>query len=574
VSILHVTQIAKRIKDLFEEIIPKGDLSTADQHYPIRILSRSLAAFAVYSQSSCSELEAANSVIDGTEDNGIDAIYFSPTSRILYLVQSKWMQDGAGEPSSADIGKFCNGVEDLINAEWDRFNDTANSKRAEVEAAIASFDAKVQLILIYSGSSALAKHGTQHLDDLLEKLNDASELVDFVPLNQAAIYKLLAGGIAGEPIELEFALSNWGRVEEPLEAYYGTISGEEVASWWQKYGDRLFEKNLRGVLGKTEVNQEIVKTIENRAQDFWYFNNGVTVTAAKVNKTLAGGSNRELGTFKAIDASVVNGAQTVSTIGRYAGSASNLAKVRVPLRIISLERSGDIDDYGASITRTNNTQNRIEARDFVTQDPEQSRLRQELALEGVTYSIVRSEGTKVGDNVIDLQEATVALACAKGEPSMAVLAKRNIGQFWADTKKAPYKAIFNPSTSSLFLNRAVIILREIDRVLVSLISSLPKRSGKRYGILVHGNRLIATVIFKVGVKKAFESASTFDLSTLDLQSTAVQVVDQMVSVIEANYADNFMATLFKNTEKCTQVFDQTISSLQGSGTQQNDLFLI
>jgi hypothetical protein len=301
-SILHVNQIAKKLKELFGSIVPSDDIAEHDAERAQKIQTRCLAAFAIYSQAGCSEAEAASAVVDGPDDNGLDAIYFSHASKTLYLAQSKWMQDGVGEPSSADIGKFCDGVNDLINTEWERFNHRIQAKRSEVEAALDAFDVKVQLIVVYSGSANLAKHGMGRINDLLSALNDASELVTFAQLNQAEIYRILSSGLAGAPIELDFGLANWGRIDDPIESYYGTITGEEVADWWKKNGERLFERNLRGVLGKTEVNLEVSNTIDNRPADFWFFNNGITVVASKVTKTLAGGSNRELGTFKAENA--------------------------------------------------------------------------------------------------------------------------------------------------------------------------------------------------------------------------------------------------------------------------------
>jgi len=44
---------------------------------------------------------AARAVTDGAGDNGIDAIYFDESNRRLYLVQSKWMKNGVGEPDMA-----------------------------------------------------------------------------------------------------------------------------------------------------------------------------------------------------------------------------------------------------------------------------------------------------------------------------------------------------------------------------------------------------------------------------------------------------------------------------------------
>lgn len=139
-------------------------------------------------------------------------------------------------------------------------------------------------------------------------------------LPQERIYAILAEGAAGGAITLEFGLSCWGKLESPHEAFYGTTTGTEIAAWRKNHGDRLFAQNLRIVLGATDVNELINTTIEAAPDDFWYFNNGITITAKQINKTLAGGGNRDLGNFQALGAFVVNGAQTVSTIGRFTKS--------------------------------------------------------------------------------------------------------------------------------------------------------------------------------------------------------------------------------------------------------------
>lgn len=554
-SVLHVNQIATRIRTQFEPSVSKVGINLTNPSADKQLLTRCLAAYGVQYKTACSDTDAGTAVVDGANDNGIDAVYVNQNANVIVLVQSKWMADGVGEPSSADISKFTRGVEDLLNFEWDRFNAAIQSKRVEIEAVINAFDARVELVLIYTGSSELAIHGRTIIDGLLSKLNDSSELVSLSILNQSGVYSSLATGVAGDPVTLEFGLANWGRVDEPLLAYYGTIAGPELAAWWSASGDRLFEQNLRGILGKTDVNQEIAGTTMNRPRDFWYFNNGVTVVANRVTKTLVGGASRDFGTFRAESASVVNGAQTVSSLGRALAAGGNLEDVRVLLRVISLDQSPAGTNYSADITRTNNTQNRIEARDFATQDPEQTRLKRELALDGITYAVVRGEDTKSAEDFIGLPEATVALACAKAEPGMAVLAKRNIGQFWADITKPPYKTIFNPATSAARLNRSVQIVRASEQRLRALIAALPRKAGKRYGVLVHGNRLVEALVFKKIGGAALEN-DHFDLSSAEVDAKVDDVVDQVVQVIEDSYADNFMATLFKNSEKCAAIFSR------------------
>ena len=125
--------------------------------------------------------------------------------------------------------------------------------------------------------------------------------------------------------------------------------------------------------------------------------------------------------------------------------APALGKVRVPIRVIILKSAPA--GFGSEVRRTNNLQNRVEPRDFVAQDPEQKRPREEMAIEGVDYQFVRSEDSSVTSNSCELTEVTTALACASGDSGLAVQIKTGISRFFADLQKAPYKAIFNPSLS-------------------------------------------------------------------------------------------------------------------------------
>ena len=85
---------------------------------------------------------------------------------------------------------------------------------------------------------------------------------------------------------------------------------------------------------------------------------------------------------------------------------------------------------GEDVTRTNNRQDRIEGRDFVALDPEQTRIRTELVIDGIDYQLMRSETIVRGDSAFDLVEATTALACASKTVRLPVQLKREIGRLW------------------------------------------------------------------------------------------------------------------------------------------------
>lgn len=559
-SIIHVNQIGSKIKALFADLLDTSDLSAQDKELDTKILTRCLAAYAVYCVGDTSLEDAAGSVVDGGDDNGLDAVYYSATTKRMVIVQSKWKKDGSGEPDNGDLRKFKDGVLDLINLELDRFNGKVNNKKQLIELAIGEFDTKFDLVLIHTGSNNLSKHNTQVMHDLLKELNDAGDdtsedVVNFHYLNQAIIHSGLASGMDGEPIDLEIGLSQWGKIEEPHQGFFGVVAGEEVANWWKHKGKRLFAKNIRQMLGATEVNDEVKRTIDEAPESFWYFNNGITIVAESIKKSMVGGNSRDIGSFKASNVSIVNGAQTVSVIGKYAADGGpNLSKVRLPIRLISLE--GADSDFGAQVTKTNNRQNRIENRDFVSLDAEQIRLKRELSLEGVEYNIVRSENVKSTPTVIDLTEATIALACASNQVGLAVQAKREIGKFYENLGRAPYKTVFNPQTNGVHLKNAVNSLREIDKAINDIISSMPKRSGKMYGVLVHGNRMISFLVFR---ELGFNNKSndySFDTKGIDWPKKTAVVVLKLVAVIESDYNDKFLATLFKNASICKVIAEK------------------
>jgi hypothetical protein len=141
---------------------------------------------------------------------------------------------------------------------------------------------------------------------------------------------------------------------------------------------------------------------------------------------------------------------------------------------------GAAPDFGENITKTNNRQNRIENRDFVSLDPEQNRIKTELPIDKIDYQLIRSEiVTAKNESSFDLVDSTTALDCASGQVHLIVQLKREIGKLWEDIEKAPYKELFNASVSGVFVWRCVQMQRQIDQVLGQVSKSLRKDSRSR-----------------------------------------------------------------------------------------------
>ncbi|WP_143642242.1 AIPR family protein, partial [Streptomyces viridochromogenes] len=194
-----------------------------------------------------------------------------------------------------------------------------------------------------------------------------------------------------EPATITATLSDgWHMNSTPYQTYLGTVSAEELVGWYEQFGMRLFDQNVRFPLGATDVNATMVDSLLNAPQEFWYLNNGITVLCDSVRTTyVARRAQGQPVQLELGNARVVNGAQTVAAARQaYEREPQAVADALVAVRLICLD--GAPNDLAQRITRATNTQNHVEARDFAALDPQQELIRQDLALSlGKSYVLKR-----------------------------------------------------------------------------------------------------------------------------------------------------------------------------------------
>jgi len=562
-SKLHIGQIAQGITTLFKDKLDLADIGDNDSDASSKILTRCLAAYAVYINSGCSVEDAAASITDGHLDNGIDAIYYSEQLDKLTIVQSKWKHDGLGEPSKRDILIFVNGAKDLFDLKFDNFNSKVQSKSEILAHAFTDFNTSFELIWIDTCTKKnLVDENIQPLNDFIADMNDVGEvdaepIMTFNRMNQSKVHSALARSVSDLPVSVDLTLENWGAVTEPYKAYYGKISVKQIATWWSEFGDKMFERNIRKVLGKTDVNEEIERTLMNEPHLFWYFNNGITIVADKIEKNMRGATSKDIGSFRLNSFSVVNGAQTASSIGRFFSKDTNVDAGIVEDAFVSIKliEITENEKLVKSITRANNRQNKIEGMDFASQDLEQQRIKEELVLEEVTYNIMRTDSFKPTDKSFNIQEATIALASVSKNINLAVKVKNAIGKFFENLDKGLYREVFNSSTSGFRAYHSVLFVREVDALLEIRVSELKKRSGKRYGILIHGNRMLSHILAtKMNIHKDLDTKG-FCFDEDALSKNLDQLLEDIEDFISIHYPDSMLASFFKNITKCSELKD-------------------
>ena len=489
-SELKVRHVATKLKKLYKDKIDVEDsLARTEHDKELCFLSRAYAAYSLQVLASVSEDEAAESITDGINDNGIDAVCFDKISKILWLVQSKWKQKGVGEPELGDTLKFCTGIKKIIEDDFSVCNPKILKRREMIEDALNDYTVKIHIILAYTGDEKLSSHNLDAINRLLGDLNgDSEELASFETFSLNKAHQALAGLVVGKPISEEFVIENFGKIDTPFKSIYGCVNGSLFAQLWEKYRSRLFSENIRGFLGDSSVNEDVKNTILNSPNNFFYYNNGITILCDSFTKKPL--SQQNAGTFDIKNLKIVNGAQTVGSIGRaYEYNPESVAEINVFVKVISLENCPE--GFGDDVTKKTNTQNKIEKRDFVSLDSEQERLKTELAIIGVNYYIKRSNDVSTDMNSCTVEDLMVAVACSLNDVDLAVIAKREVGLLWNNIHTTPYTEIVKSGLSATKAWKCIQIMRSLS----DYIKTRSKNEiGRKKMCLIHSNRFVLFIL--------------------------------------------------------------------------------
>ncbi|WP_293339010.1 AIPR family protein [Microcoleus sp. CAWBG58] len=407
------SQVLEALKQDYFQMTPQLQRNWTPQQHEKNRLSRSLAAFAIANLADITPTQAANSIINGENDNGIDAIYFDRMKNLLLLVQAK----AGNAPNMGDNKKFCDGIRDLVHERFQKFNDGFTRLQQDVEDALNTNGVKIVGCNIYLDES-LSSHVIADLNQLETELNQFDRRFEWRDLNIGITHGWLTAKQAIAPIDVVLTLENWHCLDLPRRAFYGLVKASELASLYQQHNKSLFEKNIRYYLGTEDVNLAIAETVKEQPSELFYLNNGLTITCSAIS--LPSGHKQESTQFTLRGFSVVNGAQTVGAIASvYNANGSISADAKLLVTIIEL--GTETDNIGKKITGARNRQNAVRDVYFAALDPNQERLRQECMVSNIVYEYRPS--AERNQHAITIEQAAIALACFSGNTEILVGSK-------------------------------------------------------------------------------------------------------------------------------------------------------
>jgi hypothetical protein len=548
-SLFHVAQIKAYLIAEYRSRLWKNDLTDENN------LSRILAYYAArLTLDSAGSSELVNiEITDGGADRGIDAVGLDLSSKSIVFVQSKWKQNGTGSMEITEVLRFLDGVKSLLGMKCENhLMEASTHMREAIQSAVSTPGTKIYLVTATTAKDPLGERVLEPVHELLGEFNDldnAEPLAYHKHLLQSDFFNSLIQS-RRPTINLCTQIQDWGYIKGPPRAFFGRVSANQVAEWFREYGVDLFARNIRVTIPRSDINAGIAATLREDPELLVYYNNGITVLCGSIGIAPTNMANREAGVFNLNAASIVNGAQTVSTIGSLLGGESedNLGRAFVMVRCIEIP--GNDDEFGRNITRYANTQNVILTQDFAFLDPEQHRLARELSVLSCQYILRSFEAAteKPGQRVITLRSAAIGLACACSDISFAVVAKREVSRLFSDTSM--YKALFNPSTEASRIFRSVKIYQEILWWL-DVVARNPDYQGLFSGVAIHGRLVVChRIMRRLGDSFLDGKDGDLDETLKTLPSSIRSELDGILGVFPEN---SYPGNVFKNKERVLEL---------------------
>lgn len=221
--------------------------------------------------------------------------------------------------------------------------------------------------------------------DSINNINTSIEVWDLERLHSLAI-----SSSQSEPFSVDEELFNGGlpvfpteSASEKVKSYMGVMPAKILSNIYDTYGQRLLESNVRTFLDfRSGVNKGLRRSLLLEPENFFAYNNGITVTADSAELKRKG----ETVLIKSLkNMQIVNGGQTTAAIyfsPREKGAIKsekgdipfssidlNLIAVQMKLTVFDTDDQDFIDEYKSSISQYANSQNSVQQSDLVSNHP-------------------------------------------------------------------------------------------------------------------------------------------------------------------------------------------------------------
>jgi hypothetical protein len=321
-------------------------------------------------------------VTDGSNDGGIDFVYYDEEEAKVVLCQSKYTESLSFNEVIAEFDKMYSTLQNFRISNTGSYNDKL--KRVMQNALDRLPDENTDNIeynLFTTApidvDGAVRKiDNTQHLfstdavkiftgEDLEKEIKNALEALDMVSYEKIKIDR------PKNYLEYESSKNR---------GIMCNVLSTSIIQLYNKYaGQGLFDMNIRKYIRNNLVDSGIKNTLDKDRENFWFLNNGIIIACQDFDI--------DGDTIKLRDFSIVNGGQTTTLISTYKGT--NTREFYIPCKIVCTDADNSVSSFFTKIAEATNSQKPIYARDLKSNAPEMVTLKRLLEREGVFLEIKR-----------------------------------------------------------------------------------------------------------------------------------------------------------------------------------------
>lgn len=408
--------------------------------------------------------EAIDSVCDQNGDKGIDGIYINEAYGTIDVFQSKISQNAGRTIGDVVLKEFFGTLSQLKTKEA-----LENLINTGGEAQVVGLVKRLNLINkigayrirgIFLSNIDIDNNGEAFLAECPDIEFEGRNLLETtfisssrqIPQNNVTEFD-----ISGVDISKYYA-------DADIITYIIPLKSTELVQMPGIPDQSIFDYNVRGPLGNTNVNKGIVSSIRTPAlhKKFPLFHNGITIVS---NNVTSENEKLKIETFF-----VVNGCQSLTALYNNRQYLSN--DLRILTKIIQVPVDSVLS---AQITEYSNSQNGVKPRDFKSYNPIQIRLQNEFNhnfQNQYYYEIKRGELTPNQCEVISNEEAGI------------LLMSFDLKEPWGTHRKYQvfedlYNDIFaRPEVSA----DRILMLKLIDNSIVGKIANINNQLIARYNL--------------------------------------------------------------------------------------------
>ena len=463
--------------------------------------------------------EASKQIAFGPHDHGIDGFYIDTKKRTLNLFIFR---------HTRQHDQFRTGYDALISDGLDElFGDAAPDeemmrllkKRLKEEAKGIE---RVVFQFIFLGDPAEAERSTV-LDKLREDLENKQHLINEYfggrAVTMVVVYRSSTGrsSEAREHRTREFNLD----MDSVLEAsgpgsenmHVGFMRLWDLHQMHKAMGDRFFERNIRyGMPDTSPANRAMEKAFKQMLVDqsadasrFLFDHNGVTFSCEKFSQNGDGG-------VTILEPRLLNGAQTITTIGRFLVKLEDHADINrikerlKKIRVLAKVVSDATDNFVVSVTINNNRQTPIQPWNLRANDLIQLQLQDRFRELGIFYE--RQERSFEGHTAEELEELGIVESKAIGLLKLAqtflasegeIDKMRSMRTAFEDDKV--YEQMFSPGRLNADPKRIVLCYKSQER-LGRMTREIVEKGATKYAFLPKARLLLFALMCQALLNEA------------------------------------------------------------------------